>query len=448
MLHGSGSISRLSVGLAVSRLVNVRGAIHVRIVAGRLVRLSRLWPGPPRIRIRAGRLSRFEFDETHMASPFQIVLYSTDARPPDAPPALAFDRIAALNAILSDYDPESELSRLSLTAGGPAVAVSADLFDVLERSKQISRPIRRRLRRDDRPGRPALAAGPPRPQAARPPEARRGPSLWSARTSWSWTREARTVQLTKPGMKLDVGGIAKGYAAQAAIDVLESQGITRALVGGAGDIVVGDPPPDAAGWTIAIARLNPSEAGPATCILLKNAAVSTAGDAERFVIIDGHRYSHIINPVTGMGVEDRASVTVVAPDGATADALETTVYLLGPERGLKLVEAHAGDRGALCPLDPGRHQDLRVVAVQGTSPDQTQGNCRPPSRGDPDPELPPSLVQAGCSSARHRPACAQRKFHHPLRHALMIGRWAGGLRNLAGLDSIRRRACWAAAPVV
>ena len=73
---------------------------------------------------------------------------------------------------------------------------------------------------------------------------------------------SRTVQLTKPGMKLDVGGIAKGYASQAAIDVLRSQGITRALVGGAGDIVVGDPPPDAAGWTIAVAGLNPRKPTP------------------------------------------------------------------------------------------------------------------------------------------------------------------------------------------
>ncbi len=77
-------------------------------------------------------------------------------------------------------------------------------------------------------------------------------------------------------------------------------------------------------------------------LLLASAAISTAGDAERFVIIDGHRYSHIINPATGQAVEDRASVTVVAPDGGMADALETTVYILGPERGLKLVEETPG----------------------------------------------------------------------------------------------------------
>jgi thiamine biosynthesis lipoprotein len=154
--------------------------------------------------------------------------------------------------------------------------------------------------------------------------------------------KARTIQLKKPGMKLDVGGIAKGYAAQAALDVLKGAGVSRALVGGAGDIVVGDPPVGERGWKIAVAPLEPGKPDPHRVLLLANAAVSTAGDAERYVVIDGHRYSHIIDPATGVGVEDRASVTVVAPDGATADALETTVYILGPERGLKLVDETPG----------------------------------------------------------------------------------------------------------
>ena len=289
----------------------------------------------------AGKLSRFAFVATQMGSSFKVLLYCTDATTARRASRLAFDRIAALDATLSDYQPESELSRLALTAGGPAVAVSADLFDILERSKQFHArtegvfdvtiaPVGRlwrRARRDRKLPDPQKLA-----------EAR---ALVGSDKLLLDSRK-RTVQLTRPGMRLDVGGIAKGYASQAAIDVLRSQGITRALVGGAGDIVVADPPPDVAGWTIAIAGLNPSEADPETYILLKNAAISTSGDAERFVIIDGHRYSHIINPVTGMGVEDRASVTVVAPDGGTADALETSVYLLGPERGLRLIEAMPG----------------------------------------------------------------------------------------------------------
>ncbi len=321
-----------------------------------------------------GPLVRFEFEETHMASPFHLVLYSTDAAAARRASRAAFDRIAALNAVLSDYDPESELCRLSRGAGGPAVRVSADLFDVLQRSKVMWErsggafdvtiaPVGRlwrRARRDRKlPDRRRLA------------EARQ----LVGSDKMVLDPAARTVRLEQPGMKLDVGGIAKGYAAQAALEVLKAAGIPRALVGGAGDIVAGDPPPNADGWTIAIAPLDPARGDRPPTLRLKNAAVSTAGDAERFVIIDGHRYSHIINPATGLGHEDRASVTVVAPDGATADALETTVYLLGPERGLKLVDETPGAAALFRRLTPdgvktfesSRFKDLPKVRVSETS---------------------------------------------------------------------------------
>jgi FAD:protein FMN transferase len=292
-------------------------------------------PGP------GGGPERFEFEEAHMASPFHIVLYSTDAATARRASRAAFDRIEALNKVLSDYDPESELSRLSQAAGKGPVRVSADLFDVLDRSRRISErsdgmfdvtiaPVGRLWRRARRerklPDRRLIAEA--------------GKLVGSDKMVLDPV--ARTVHLLQPGMKLDVGGIAKGYAAQAALDVLRSMGIKQALVGGAGDIVGGDPPPDADGWKVAIAPVDSRLPYRPPTLLLKNAAVSTAGDAERFVEIDGHRYSHIVNPRTGMGHEDRAAVTVVAPDGATADALETAVYLLGPERGLKLVDETPG----------------------------------------------------------------------------------------------------------
>jgi thiamine biosynthesis lipoprotein len=298
-----------------------------------------------------GRLTRFEFEETHMASPFHIVLYSTDDAFARRASRAAYDRIAALNTILSDYDPQSELSRLAGSAGRGPVPASADLFEVLRRSKEIYErsagafdvtiaPVGRlwrRARRDHKLPGPARLA-----------EAR----LLVGSDKMVLDLKARTVELKQKGMRVDVGGIAKGFAAQAALDVLKKAGITRALVGGAGDIVVGDPPPDAAGWKVAIAPVEPGKGGPTRMLLLANAAVSTAGDAERYVIIDGHRYSHIINPSTGVGVEDRASVTVVAPDGATADALETTVYVMGPERGLKLVDDTPGASGIFVRLTP------------------------------------------------------------------------------------------------
>lgn len=289
----------------------------------------------------AGELSRFEFVETHMGSSFKVLLYSTGAAAARSASRRAFDRIAALDAVLSDYQPESELSRLGRRSGSPPVAVSADLFDVLHRSKEIFQrtggafdvtiaPVGRLWRRARRERKL------PDPETL----ARARDLVGSDKMILD--PEKRTVQLTRPGMKLDVGGIAKGYAAQAAIDVLRQAGVTRALVAAAGDIVMADPPPGAQGWTIGVASLNPSQSGPVMYLLLHNTAISTAGDAERFVVIDGRRYSHIVNPATGMGVEDRASVTVVAPDGGTADALETAVYLMGPERGLKLIEDTPG----------------------------------------------------------------------------------------------------------
>jgi len=297
-------------------------------------------------------LSRFEFEETHMASPFKIVLYSKDEDSARRASRAAYDRIAALNTILSDYDPESELSRLSRAAGGPPVPVSADLFAVLRRSQDIYErsggafdvtiaPVGRLWRRARRDRK--------LPDAALLAEARRHVGS----DKMVLDPAARTVQLKNAGMKLDVGGIAKGYAAQAALDVLRAAGIRRALVGGAGDIVVSDPPPGAGGWKIAIAPLEPGISRPIRVLLVANAAVSTAGDAERYVVIDGHRYSHIINPATAVGVEDRASVTVVAADGATADALETAVYVLGPERGLKLVDQTPGAAAIFVRRAPG-----------------------------------------------------------------------------------------------
>lgn len=285
-------------------------------------------------------LKRFEFNETHMGSSFKVVLYSTDESTASRASQAAYNRIAELDSILSDYQPESELSRLSLKGGGPPVTVSKDLFDILERAKRIHQltdgvfdvtiaPVGRLWRRARREHK--------LPDPQRIAEAR----AFVGSDKLILDPKRRTVQLLKHGMKLDVGGIAKGYASQAALDVLRSRGITRALVGGAGDIVVGDPPPNTSGWTVGIAPLNPEEE-PQTYLLLKNAAISTSGDAERYVVIDGRRYSHIIDPQTGVGVTNRASVTLVAPDGATADSVATSVYMLGPEKGLHLADQIPG----------------------------------------------------------------------------------------------------------
>src|SRR5262249_12489957 len=152
----------------------------------------------------------------------------------------------------------------------------------------------------------------------------------------------RTVQLLKPGMQLDLGGIAKGYAGDEAQVVLKKHGITRAMVAAGGDIVVSAPPPDAAGWNIAIASLDPTDGKPADMLLLHDAGVSTSGDANQYVEIEGKRYSHIVDPKTGLGLVGRMSVTVIAPKGIQSDSLTKTVCVLGPEKGLALLERQPG----------------------------------------------------------------------------------------------------------
>src|SRR5439155_8618517 len=121
----------------------------------------------------------------------------------------------------------------------------------------------------------------------------------------------------------------KGYAADAALSVLAQLGIRRALVAVSGDLAFGDPPPGRRGWKIGVQT---------RVVELCNAAVSTSGDAEQHLDAGGKRYSHILDPATRMGSTRQMTVTVVARRGIDADSLSTAVSVLGPERGMELIE--------------------------------------------------------------------------------------------------------------
>ncbi|MDB5351051.1 MAG: rane-associated lipoprotein involved in thiamine biosynthesis [Planctomycetota bacterium] len=281
--------------------------------------------------------ARFEFRQTHMGSEFKIVLYTTGEAQARLASDAGFARIAALDKALSDYDPESELMRLCDKAGGPPVKASDDLFRCLDQAQAMS------VRSDgafDATIAPVVRLWRRARRTRVLPEAE---TLAKARALVGYRAmdldpKARTVRLRKPGMKLDLGGIAKGFACDEAMAALKKAGITCALVAGAGDIVVSDPPPDERGWRIGVADPEGDPDRPTRFLVLKNKAISTSGDAERFVEIGGTRYSHIVDPRTGLGVVARASVTIVASDGTTADALATAAYVLGHERGIALIE--------------------------------------------------------------------------------------------------------------
>jgi FAD:protein FMN transferase len=147
------------------------------------------------------------------------------------------------------------------------------------------------------------------------------------------------VELLLPDMRLDLGGIAKGYAIDEAMKILAQHGIQSAMIMGGGDLAVSGPPPGRTGWRIEIAPMDIPEAPPAQHAVLTHRALATSGDVFQHLEIDGRRYSHIVDPRTGLGLTDQSLVTVIASDAFTADSLATAASVLGPKRGLALLTA-------------------------------------------------------------------------------------------------------------
>jgi len=282
--------------------------------------------------------NRYEYQQPQMGLPFRIVLYARDPVEAEAAANAAFHRIEELNDILSDYDEESELSKLSRSSGqGREVRVSYDLWKVLERAQALA------VRSD---GAFDVTVGPyvnlwrkarrerKMPDPARIAQARLAVGYRHVRLNSKY----HTVQLLAPDMRLDLGGIAKGYAVDEALKVLRCIGISRALVAGGGDMAVGDPPPGKSGWRIELSPLDTTNAPPARFIRLSHAAIATSGDLFQRLEIDGQRYSHIVDPHTGVGLTDHSLVSVIARDCITADSLTKVVSVLGPEKGIQFIE--------------------------------------------------------------------------------------------------------------
>ena len=269
----------------------------------------------------AGQPTLFEAVEPHMGTLVRIQVYAAGEGQAKAALQAGFRRIAQLDNALSDYKPDSELNRL------PA-RVSADLFRVLEAAQALAietdgafditvgRVTRlwRQARKDGRP-----------PDASALREALQHTGFRKLHLD----RATRGVVLDDPEVKLDLGGIGKGYAADEALAAISATGVRSALVAISGDLAFSNPPPGRSGWRI--------DAG-GRVMERANAAVSTSGAAEQRL----GPYSHIVDPRTGMGITDPITVTVVARRGIEADALDTAISVLGRERGMALAARRPG----------------------------------------------------------------------------------------------------------
>jgi thiamine biosynthesis lipoprotein len=298
----------------------------------------------------AAELQRFSQIQPHMGVEFEVVLYSAEENAAQAAFTAAFDRIAELDKKLSDYSLSSELSLLSAAAPtAEPVILSDDLFTVLLASQQLSAesggafdvtigPLTKLWRRARR--QKELPA----------PELLKQAFAAVGHQQLQLDPVARTALLKKEGMRLDLGGIAKGYAADQALAVLTNKGFKQVLVRASGDIAIGDPPPGEKGWKVGLAPLDPDDP-PTRFVFLRNQAVSTSGEARQHFIVNGRRLSHLIDPRTGEPISGRMSITVIAPRSIDADSLASAVAILGPEKGLKLIAERKGTQAYLITAD-------------------------------------------------------------------------------------------------
>jgi thiamine biosynthesis lipoprotein len=240
-----------------------------------------------------------------------------------------------IDRAMSTYKPDSEISLVNARASLEAVPISAELFSLLERSVALSMAshgafdityesvgylydFRARQRPSDAEIDERLAAIDYRHIVL--------------------DRGGHTVRFTSPGVRINLGGIAKGYAVQHAADYLRSRGVDHALLNAGGDTrVIGDRRGQP--WIVGI-RHPRQENEVITRLPIVDEAISTSGDYERFFEEDGHRYHHIINPDTGRPTEGILTVTVIGPDGTMTDGLDTAIFVLGVEGGLKLIESY------------------------------------------------------------------------------------------------------------
>lgn len=273
-----------------------------------------------------------------MGTHFEIQIRGASAERARAAIDAAFAEIDRVEARLSEWREDSDISELNRMAGRTAVPVGEDLRAVLERSREISRMT-------DGAFDVTLAACSDLWSFREPVRVAEPAELEACREHVGWRKiEVRrgrsTVRLPDPAMRVGISGIGKGYGVDRAADVLESRGIHDYIVDGGGDIRLaatpGSPP-----WTVGIA--NPRRTGELWgSVSAVSGAVVTSGDYEAYFVQDGTRYHHVLDPGTGSPSREASAVTVTAPDAATADALATGLMVLGPERGVALVEQLPG----------------------------------------------------------------------------------------------------------
>jgi len=276
-------------------------------------------------------------DEVIMGTSIHVELWADDARAGASAAAAVMDEMHRIDRAMSPHKPHSELCRINRDAARQAVPLSDEMFGLVDRALAFSRLTGGAFDIS------YAAAG----QLYDYREKRRpsAEQLAQACTRVGWQQlhldpRARTLRFAREGMRIDLGGFAKGHAVDSAIALLRRRGVRHAYVSAGGDSrVLGDR--RGRPWTVAIR--DPRRAGQAVAVLpLEDVSISTSGDYERFFDDGAERVHHLIDPATGRSPGGVRSVTILAADGLTSEALSKAVFVLGVSRGLALVDSQPG----------------------------------------------------------------------------------------------------------
>jgi len=282
------------------------------------------------------RLQEFRRGEKLMGNAFEITVVGEDKSWAEERIDAAIGEIRRIEKLLTTFSEDSETNRVNANAGVQPVQVSRETFGLIERSLRISvvtdgafdityGSVDKRLWNFDR-------------NMTSLPDAEIARSmvrLINYRNVLLDSNEC-TVFLKEAGMRIGFGGIGKGYAAEMAKRQLQQQGVVNGVVNASGDISTWGNQADGRPWTIGIA--DPDHAGrPFSYLNISNTAIATSGNYEKYVIIGGKKYSHTINPKTGLPVTGIKSVTIICPNAEIADAMATPVTIMGARAGLDIV---------------------------------------------------------------------------------------------------------------
>ncbi len=272
-----------------------------------------------------------------MGTSVSVELWHADAAVGEQLVADVIAEYRRIDELMSTYKDSSEISRVNRDAEHAPVRISAELYELIERSLEISHRSDGAFdisyesvgylydfRARERPGSEQIE---------------RALAAIDFRAI-ELDAQHSTIAFTRPGMRINLGGIAKGYAVERAAQWLRARGVAHAVLNAGGDTrVLGDRRGEP--WVVGI-RHPRAAADVITRMPLIDEAISTSGDYERFFEENGERYHHIINPGTGRPTDELMSVTVIGPDAVLTDALSTTVFVLGMDPGLELIETFAG----------------------------------------------------------------------------------------------------------